>query len=47
MFQEKSGYQQDSYEVSRKSLDSSRIAVKSLEESGDQQDNCEVSGYQC
>ena len=41
--QEESGYQQDSCEISRKSLDTSRIAVKALGKSGHQQDTCEVS----
>ena len=40
---EESGYQQDSCEISRKSLDTSRIAVKALGKSGHQQDTCEVS----
>ena len=41
--QNKSGLRQDSCEVSRKSLGTSRIAVKSLGRGGDQQDGCEVS----
>ena len=40
---EESGYQQDSCDISKKSLDTSRIAVKAQGKSGHQQDTCEVS----
>ena len=41
--QDESGDQQDSCEVSRKSLVTSRIAVKSLGRVWDQKDSCSVS----
>ena len=41
--QDESGDRQGSFEVSRMSLDSSRMAVKSLGRVGDQQDSFEVS----